>query len=186
MSDLLSRRAFAVCAFLLTTAAGQSAFAQAKEEAAPSFPLPNGASTLTETYDDWVLDCRSSGQAAGCALIQTISQRDGQRVLTFSVNPLATDNGYSANMITPFGLEVTKGVSLAIDDKAFGEPRAFKTCLPAGCVVPLPLSASDFQALQQGTTLKLTAQTAADEAFTLDASLKGFKAASERAAALKK
>ena len=112
MRNMLSGRLISAGAFVLAMAAGQGAFAQANEETAPTFPLPNGASALTETYDDWVLDCRSSGQAAGCALIQTISQRDGQRVLTLTINPMASDNGYSANLITPFGLEVTRGVNL--------------------------------------------------------------------------
>ncbi len=60
-----------------------------------------------------------------------------------------------------------------------------RTCLPAGCVVPIGLDQTSVDALRAGTTLTLTAKasdTEQDVAFTI--SLNGFSAGLDRVEAL--
>lgn len=158
-----------------------SAPAFAQDAKKPEPKLPNGATSLSETYDDWVLNCQATDKGPGCVLSQVLSQQDGQRVLTISISPVEANGTYAASLILPFGLELAAGVSLALDDKPSEGVLPFKTCLPAGCIVPVTWPVSQYEALGGGTTLKINAQSAANEPFSLSVSLKGLSAAGKRA-----
>lgn len=64
-------------------------------------------------------------------------------------------------------------------------PLRFRTCVPAGCVVPLSFDSDRVTALGKGTALKIkisSADTSQGVSFTI--SLKGFAAALDRIKAL--
>ena len=54
-------------------------------------------------------------------------------------------------MVLPFGLALDHGVVLQVDDGAPGPVLRFRTCLPAGCVVPLSSDAKLVAAARKGT-----------------------------------
>ena len=170
---------FAALAIAMPAANG---FAQEQAPATPK--MASGASSLSETYDDWVLSCQGTANGTECGLMQVLSQQNGQRVLTFSISPVANNGIYAGSLIMPFGLELASGVTIALDDKAPGNPVGFKTCLPAGCIVPLEWSEEQFTALRAATNVKVTAQTSSGEPFALTVSLKGLSAAGKRAVEL--
>ena len=59
--------------------------------------------------------------------------------------------------------------------------RDSRTCLPAGCIVPLSLAAGDVERLASGETLELGAVAAENnQPVTLSLSLNGFSAALQR------
>ncbi len=154
---------------------------------APS-PLPGGASSIQESYEDWQVLCGVANNAKQCTIQQTQAEtKTGQRVLAVSLVP-AADGGSSGNLIMPFGLQFDAGVSLALDAGANGKPLPFKTCIPAGCLVPLTLDANTITALKAGKQLKLTAKSidANVKPLVFTVSLKGFGAALDRAAAIVK
>ena len=175
----LGKRVFA--AVVVSTLAWPMGSAVAQEPPAPAPKMANGANALSETYDDWVLNCQGVTNGTECALLQVLSQQNGQRVLTFTISPVANNGNYMGSLIMPFGLELAQGVTMALDDKAPSNAVPFKTCLPAGCIVPLTWTAVQFNAMRAGNNVKVTAQSATGEPFALTVSLKGLSAAGKRA-----
>ena len=86
----------------------------------------------------------------------------------------------------PFGLALDNGATFQVDDGAAGPPQKFRTCIPAGCLVPISFDAHMLAALRKGAQLKVKAVVdgGKDTLFTI--SLKGFPNAFDRTAALTK
>ncbi|KAA9353275.1 invasion associated locus B family protein [Ochrobactrum quorumnocens] len=147
--------------------------------------LPGGASSLTETFQDWTVSCASLNGETQCVVTQTQTQQQtGQQVLDIRLSPVQQDKTYQGNLALPFGLEFTRGVTMQLDDGQIGKPFSFKTCLPAGCIVPISFDKFTFDALRKGTSLKLAAISIDNQNIPFAVSLKGFGAAFDRASAL--
>jgi len=151
--------------------------------------LPGGATSLRETHGDWVVSCSvqtvddRTGKA--CALSQELTDtKSGQRVLALELRPAGTS--VDGTLVLPFGLTLANGVTLQIDDGQAGSPLAFRTCLPAGCIVPVAFDAKMLAALRNGTTLKVRTTRDGGGDMQLAISLKGFAGALDRTAALLK
>jgi invasion protein IalB len=148
-------------------------------QTAPS-PLPNGASSLQETYEDWRVACVVAEAGKLCALSQQQARQDGQRVLAIELVP-QPEGPVTGSLVLPFGLSLDAGAVLQIDDQ---EPRPalrFSTCLPVGCIVPVSFDEALLAALREGGALKLhVTPIDAAQPLTLSISLKGFAAALER------
>lgn len=152
---------------------------------APASPaLPGGASSLTETHGDWTVSCRLQTQGEGeqpvrfCALSQQQADNQGQRALAIELRP--TENGVNGVLVLPFGLAVTRGITLRIDENTPGELLPFSTCLPTGCLVPISFDAAMTDALRQGTSIAVSATAANGGEARLTISLAGFTGALNR------
>ncbi|MBV2142460.1 invasion associated locus B family protein [Falsochrobactrum sp. TDYN1] len=149
-------------------------------------PLPGGASTLQETYQDWTVTCQTQNASSVCAMRQDQnSTQTGQRVLTVEFRNV--DGGkIDGVLLMPFGLDLAKGASLKIDD-ATGPDLAFSTCLPQGCLTPVTFDAKQVTALKAGTDLNVTTTALSpSQPVAFKVSLKGFGAAFDRIVALTK
>jgi len=81
----------------------------------------------------------------------------------------------------PFGLLLDAGVTLQIDEQPAMAPRCFKTCLPAGCIVPLAFDQARLDMLRAGTTLKVTVKSSGTgQDVALSISLRGLSAGLDR------
>jgi invasion protein IalB len=151
--------------------------------AAPSMaaPLPGGASSLSEAYQDWQVNCTSKDAAAHCTMVQVQADpKTKQRVLAMEIGKSA-DGSFSAMLIMPFGIELATGVSLQIDDAAIGSALNFSTCLPAGCLVPVAIDDEKVDALKAGTALTLIAAGSdSSDPISFSISLNGFSGAFAR------
>ena len=145
--------------------------------------LPGGASALSETYGDWQVACSQQEAAKHCSLSQSLVRQDGQRVLAIEL-AAPTAGVVTGIIVLPFGLALASGAMLQIDDKPAGQPLPFRTCLPVGCVVPIPLDAGAIASLRAGVALKVIATSDAGEQTPFSISLAGFAAALDRVAAL--
>ncbi len=166
--------------------AGLSAAATAQDAKGdkPS-TLPGGASSLTETFEDWTVSCASADGKTQCVVSQTQTrQQNGERVLDIRLSPVQQDNAFHGNLTLPFGLEFSRGVTVQLDDGAIGKPFSFKTCLPTGCIVPMSFDKSTFDAMRKGTSLKLAGVSIDNQNIPFAVSLKGLGAAFDRAGAL--
>ncbi|GLU29972.1 invasion associated locus B family protein [Brucella sp. NBRC 12950] len=164
----------------------QNAFAQDGNGDKPS-TLPGGASSLTETFEDWTVSCGAAKGNTQCVISQTqAQQQNGQRILDIRLSPVAQDNAYQGNLTLPFGLEFSRGLTVQLDDGQVGKPFPFKTCLPAGCIVPISFDKATLDATRKGTTLKLAAVSIDNQNIPFTVSLKGLGAAFDRASALVK
>ncbi|TXI02367.1 MAG: invasion associated locus B family protein [Rhizobium sp.] len=150
-------------------------------------PLPGGASSLIETYDDWGVVCQMQADAPSCVVrqVQTNNQTN-QPVLTTEVGRTA-DGKYQGILLLPLGLALAQGAQLKIDDTPIGAAMAFSTCVPQGCLVPVAFEADTITKLRSGKTLNVTVSAANPlKPLTFAVSLKGFSGALNRVAELTK
>lgn len=90
--------------------------------------LPGGASALSETHSDWVVNCQVNGAAKACSLSHhQFSKQTNQRLLAIE---LSTKTGEDAagTLALPFGLALAKGITLEIDDKKLEGSRQPDRC----------------------------------------------------------
>lgn len=144
--------------------------------------LPNGASSLTETYGLWTVNCAIQNGEKICALIRQEINGQNQPVLSMNVSTTA-DGNVSGVIVVPFGILVSKPITLQVDDAKEVITTNIRTCLPAGCIVPIKLEKNTVAAMRSGKQLNLKAVSASDSEPVLDTlfvQLDGFSAALDR------
>jgi invasion protein IalB len=145
-------------------------------------PMPQGASSISETYGDWTLNCRVDNEAKVCTLSQTqVNKETGQRAFAVELRTLKGGAG-EGTILMPFGLKLDSGANLKLDDKDL-EPRLrFSTCLAQGCLLPVSFPSNGMAALRSATTFKVDAVNASNsQAISFSVSLNGFALALDRA-----
>jgi len=147
--------------------------------------LPGGASATTETHGDWTVRCQvrqPEGQIACLVQQEQVDNQSRQRLIAMEVVP--NGDGLLGTLILPFGLVLDSGVTFQIDDKPAMQPTRFRTCVPAGCLIPVTFDAPTLVALRAGTVLKINAVADDGAAVPFSISLQGFGAALDRAGVL--
>jgi invasion protein IalB len=148
--------------------------------------LPGGATTLTETHDDWTVRCNVSNSTVHCVAQQEqLSNQTKQRVLAIEMLANA-GNVLTGTLVLPFGLLLAKGAVLKVDDKLTSPPEPFETCLPSGCIVPLSIGKDWLNAMRSGTELAVSAVAVNGQDAKFSISLKGLGPALDRIADLTK
>lgn len=134
---------------------------------------------LEEHYQDWTVSCERADIASTCSIYQQLyHSQTQQRMLAIELKRQASV--FSGVIVVPFGLRVDRSIRLLVDTNLPGYDVAVRTCVPAGCVIPVSFS-EDFGAqLQRGSALNLNAVTDNDETVGLVFSLYGFSAATAR------
>jgi invasion protein IalB len=154
--------------------------------APPAGPqLPNGATSISESYGDWTVDCRIAEGRKLCIVAQSQGDnRSGQRV--FAIELRSPREGRSeGTILMPFGLRLENGAVLKLDDKDLGQGVRFSTCIPAGCLLPISFPAAATDALKGGQRLTVAAlNLSTGEPVSFNISLNGFPAAFARVIAL--
>lgn len=139
---------------------------------------------LSESYRDWTVRCQTGPeQGRRCWMVQTlVRQEGGERILQLEF--AIRDGETSMVMLAPFGLLLAAGATLAIDGERI-DTLAFRTCLPAGCVVDVEPGDALLSAMRAGKELTVDLRVAAtEEPLALVLSLQGFTAAHNRLRAL--
>jgi invasion protein IalB len=142
--------------------------------------LPNGASSITETYGNWVVDCRLADGQKQCRLLQV--QRNiqaNQRLLEVEFW-MPRDGKVEGTILLPFGLKLDSGALLKLDDQYLGQGLRFLTCVPAGCLLPVSFSMTGIDAMKNGKTLTIASLNLSDEIVAFKVPLDGFATASAR------
>ena len=148
--------------------------------------LPGGAQSLNERHEDWEVHCTTpSAGKVHCIFGQDqVRKDDHRRVLSIQLTLGATRSAVAGALVMPFGLRLSKGVDLIVDDKALMS-APFSTCLQAGCVVPLSFDAKQVGAMSSGEQLSIAAVVHdSGKSITFSVSLKGFSSALSRTAEL--
>ncbi|MBN8954825.1 MULTISPECIES: invasion associated locus B family protein [unclassified Rhizobium] len=145
--------------------------------------LPNGASNLQETYQDWRVACSQRDKASACTISQDQTQQNGQRLLAVEMQ-MRPDGSALATLLLPFGIVLDSGVTPNIDDQPALKPVRFRTCLPNGCIALLPIDAATLGKLRTGSRLNLKVVADGGNALGFQVSLQGFSAAADRITAL--
>jgi invasion protein IalB len=165
-------------AFALFVSSVGSTTAFSQDSKVDSKPL-DGASSLSETHGDWVINCEVVKDTKQCRMSQQqfSAENNNQRLIAIEFLP-EKDSVLNGTIAMPFGLDLAKAVTLAVDDDTTLESAPFSTCYVVGCVVPLRLQASTADRFKTGTLLMLQA-TAVDtqQPIKFTVSLKGFASA---------
>lgn len=170
---------------LRATRAAQAPAVQ--QPAAPMAMLPNGASSINETYGEWTVDCRIIDQQKQCALSHVQGNKEtGQRRFAIELRP-PKDGKTEGTVLMPFGLNLDAGALLKLDDKDLGKGVRFSTCVPQGCLLPVSFPAVATDTMRKGTKLVIASlNLSTNEPVTFNVSLSGFGAALTRATELAK
>jgi invasion protein IalB len=149
--------------------------------------LPGGASALSETYGGWTVNCQVASNVKNCSMsLQQVNKKTNQRLFAMEVLARSTNEAV-ATLVLPFGVAVSKGVTLAVDDQKASSPFPFSTCLSGGCLVPLGLDHKLIQQMTDGKTLKVVGTIFdTQQPITFNIPLASFDAALARTAALSK
>lgn len=153
----------------------------------PAVSLPNGASSINETYGDWTVNCAIADNQKRCGFSQEQgNSQTGQRVFAIDLQ-LPADGRTNGVLLLPFGLKLDDGVKLKLDEQNLGQGARFSTCVPAGCLVPVSFPTVATDALKKGEKLVVTAaREGGGEVPTFTVSLDGFTTALNRVAELAK
>lgn len=154
-----------------------------------SAPLPGGASSLRETHGDWVVNCVVPKDKKLCSISQQLAQQSqgggAQRVLSIELQP--GEKKVAGAFVLPFGLLLSRGAALQVDEGKAQPATAIRTCVPAGCIAPVTVDAGLLAAMRKGKQLKVNLVASdTEKPFALGVSLKGFGEALDRATALLK
>lgn len=168
-------RAIATISLLLTIGSTTTAWSAAS--------LPGGASSLTETYGSWTVTCLVQKQTENQKVLCSISQQQvddkRQRALAIELSP-AEKNSATGAIVLPFGLKLSAGAALQIDENPADKPIAYTTCLPGGCIIPVNFDSAKADALGKGQNLSVLAQAVDGNAIKLNVPLEGLAAALKR------
>jgi invasion protein IalB len=177
--------------FTLTLAsligAGGATAQQPAKAATPAQQLPNGASSISETFGEWTVACRAAEGKKQCGLVHAQgNQQTGQRVFALELG--TPKDGKTEGMIwMPFGLKIDTGVIVRVDDKDLVKDLRFLTCVPQGCVVPVSLPTAATDTMKKAKTMTVASLNfSSGEAVTFNIPLEGFAGGTARAAELSK
>jgi invasion protein IalB len=149
--------------------------------------LPNGASSISETYNEWTVSCRLADGHKQCLLAHTqANNQTGQRVFAIELRP-PKDGKIEGTLLMPFGLKLDSGATLKLDDKDLAQGLHFSTCVPQGCLVPLSLPTGAINAMKKAKMLTVASlNLTSGDAIAFNVPLEGFAAATARVAELAK
>jgi invasion protein IalB len=155
--------------------------------ATPAASLPNGASSINETYGNWVVTCQLLGGKKQCLVFhaQSDNQTAGSRSQFISKRQA---RGNTRGMILmPFGLNLAAGAILTIDDKELEDGLRFSTCVPEGCVLPMSFAAEMVEAMKKSNVLTVASVAlGSGEMVVFKVPLEGFPAAIARVGELRR
>ena len=149
--------------------------------------LPGGASSVQETFGAWTVNCRIVDGRKGCTFSQVRgNQQTGQRSFAIELRP-PRDGKTEGMLVLPFGLALSAGVKLTLDDKPLGQTVPFSTCVPDGCLAPLSFPTVATDAVKKAKVLTIGAtRSGAPEPAEFAVALDGFAAAMTRVTELAK
>lgn len=167
-------------------------------------------SSLQEVYQDWIVTCRKNDKEAEtpeslCQMAQELrDKKSGQLIFSLVLPGKPLPSGANAVVVAPFGLDLSKGVTLSLleqvpSDDADNETgftarmvdpttqAAFRTCVPSGCLSHITLD-KDMKDAFRARSRALVSMVSIDpiRSINVPLSLRGFTAAERRLSALAK
>jgi invasion protein IalB len=159
----------------------------ARKTAAPAQQLPNGASSISESYGEWTVNCRLVDGQKQCLLAHAQgNSQTGQRVFAIELRT-PKDGKTEGTILMPFGLKLDSGAILKLDDKDLGQGLHFSTCVPQGCLVPVSFPVVATDAMKKAKVLTVASLNLnSGEVVAFNVPLEGFAGANARIAELGK
>jgi invasion protein IalB len=173
--------------FTLTLASLVGAGGATAQQAGKPGTLPNGASSISETFGEWTVACRIADAQKQCGLAHAQGNtQTGQRVFMIELRT-PKDGKTEGTILMPFGLKLDSGVVLKVDDKDLSQGLRFSTCIPQGCIVPVSLPTVATDTLKKAKTLTVASLNSSNgEVVAFNVPLEGFAGGTARVAELSK
>ena len=131
--------------------------AAAAPETVPKAVWPEGASSVSETYGDWTVNCVRE-TATLCNLVQSQGDsKTGRRQFAFELKT-PKDGRAEGLILMPFGQSIEAGVSFKLDETVLGKGAPYLTCGPDGCYVPISFPTLATDAMKTAQKLTVTAE----------------------------
>ncbi|WP_435656357.1 invasion associated locus B family protein [Brucella pituitosa] len=108
------------------------------------------ADAISEKYGNWTFECRRYSEGPRCSISQKVDIQLGIEILQPD-----TKNTNKALLLLPFGLAVSEGITLLIDNKPADHRIPFSTCASEGCIVPMVVADESMDQFLAGTQLKI-------------------------------
>ena len=139
----------------------------------------------SEIIGDWDLQCAISGpEPRPCRMYQLLKDNQGNAVaeVTMYRLPEGAPAAMGATFIVPLQTLLPQQLTLALDG-VLASRIPYSYCTQIGCLARLGVSAIEAEAYKNGQnmTVSLVPAVAPDQVVTVNMSLKGFKAAYEKA-----
>ena len=146
-----------------------------------SSTLAGGANSLSESYQDWKVNCVVHAESGKqCAMIQQQFQaQTNQRILAVELR-WSEEGSLEGAIVMPFGLLLGVGAKLDVDKTGVMMSRAFSTCLAGGCLVPISFDSNAIQRMRLGSVLYVSTRQVNNENIDFSISLAGFSNALNR------
>lgn len=168
---------------LLLAVLGWVIVGQGGEVRAAASSLPDGVTSLNETYQDWDLSCQvKDGQTACSVSQQAYDGKTQQRFFSLKFQPQG-DQTHGVALL-PFGLDLNRGLTVVMDGLPVGDIYSFTTCMPEGCIVPLDLDDGQLSGLEKSQHASLSFMTLSGQVMKFPLSTAGLEKALARAHAL--
>lgn len=148
----------------------------------PAAPMPTASEVGTEMFQEWEL--RNVDKGNGRKIWMVRFERSQKQFLLAKVavelNWIEDDRMFGV-LVLPFGLNISEGVRLQLDDGPFTEKLPYAAHGPAGGIIKLDLGSQGLKELRQASKLNILTQPAAGKRKLLfSIPLDGFVAASDR------
>ncbi|MEO9458795.1 MAG: invasion associated locus B family protein [Lentilitoribacter sp.] len=163
-----------------------NSLAQSTQDRINKITLPGGATSLNETHGDWTVSCgKGQTQITLCAMSQQLfNPENKQRVMAIELT-MTKQSILSGTMVLPFGIKLSEGILLSIDEGDVQTKVPFSTCLPVGCLAPLSFNTKMIDAFRAGSIVSIALKTMEGTQLQIELSLDGFSSAHNRIIALK-
>jgi invasion protein IalB len=147
----------------------------------PAAQLPNGASSVNETYGSWTVNCRLTDGQKQCLLMQTQGNNQTRQRLFEIELQTPRDGKMEGTILMPFGLKLDNGAVVTLDEKDFGPGLRFSTCVPQGCLLPVSWQTVSIDAMKKAKLLTVASLNLSNsEVVAFKISLDGFAPAIAR------
>lgn len=134
-------------------------------------------SPVSHSYGKWKVKCDRDDSARTCILFQELVRKeDNTRVALLEFKKTNTSDA-AVTLTLPFGLNVSKGVSIQINGGAESKSISYSTCYKQGCIVPMTFDKNALKLFAQGGVVIFSSDLITGEKVLFEFSLDGFSEA---------
>lgn len=146
--------------------------------------LPNGATSISEVYGAWTVQCRIIRNEKICTFNQVLTNQATEQV-GFAIDLLPSEGSVLGHVLLPLGIRLADGLVLQVDTHDPASKLQFTHCVATGCIAAVQFNDANIKALEAGTRLaaRVTVETSGLP-LTFQISLAGFGAALARTSQL--
>lgn len=124
--------------------------------------LPNGATSLSESYNAWKVNCAAvkAGETSTvrCSIRQSLINQKTRRPVFTIILSVQADESVKGEVIVPLGISLKDGAQMQIDDGPKTDPYTYATCIRRGCLVQFEWNKKTLTSMQSRKIMNVFAK----------------------------